>query len=126
MHQYSPKLKKAVAEIKEILMKYDIAGIVTVHTPGFSEYINHISPTYSCASLDDLSGRLELRAKKEHFKNAIDRNNSLAGTANMFRMLSESVGGQALNLLQASEAVDRALGATHENGGHSSHMEQNN
>lgn len=49
--QYSPKLKKAAAEIKKILEEYDINGSVFLHTPGFSEYLHKINASYSCANL---------------------------------------------------------------------------
>lgn len=31
--QYSPKLKVAMDEVKDVLKKYDIAGFVVLHTP---------------------------------------------------------------------------------------------
>lgn len=49
--QYSPKLKKAMEDIKKILHENDIAGFVVLHTPGFSEYLNRVDPSYSCAKL---------------------------------------------------------------------------
>lgn len=45
--QYSPKLKKAMAEIKAIADKYDIAAIVCLHTPGHGEYLLKVDPLYS-------------------------------------------------------------------------------
>lgn len=49
--QYSPKLKNAMEEIKLIIDKYDIAACVVLHTPGFSEFLNKIDPSYSCAKI---------------------------------------------------------------------------
>ena len=37
--QYSPKLKRVLAEIKAILDKEDIAGSIVLHTPGFGEFL---------------------------------------------------------------------------------------
>ena len=60
--QYSPKLKKAAEEIKSILKKYDIAANVVLHTPGHSEYLLEITPTYSAAWLENGIVRFRARA----------------------------------------------------------------
>lgn len=59
--QYSPKLKKVMEQIKDLLKENDIAGFVVLHTPGHSEYLNAVSPSYSCAYLQngDLAFRLK-------------------------------------------------------------------
>lgn len=59
--QYSPKLKKAMEEIKRILKDHDIAASVVLHTPGHSEYYLRINPSYSCATLN--KGELRVKAK---------------------------------------------------------------
>ena len=51
--EHSPKLQMAAAEIKEILKRYDIAGVAVLHTPGFKEVINRLDPDYSCIKVDD-------------------------------------------------------------------------
>ncbi len=124
--QYSPKLKKAISEIEEILRKHDIAGLVVLHTPGFSEYIHHITPSYSCAKINGLTNSLELKAKKIHFSNETERINKLGDTANMFRLLSETAGLCTVNLMESSQEIDRVVGATHGGTTHSSETEQNN
>lgn len=87
--QYSPKLKKAAEEIKEILLKYDIAANVILHTPGFSEYLLHLTPTYSCAWIENGDNGNEAM-----------RNQKIADTLNMFRLLSDTSGHTALALLR--------------------------
>lgn len=124
--QYSPKLKTAIEEIKQILRKHDIAGIVVLHTPGFGEYLNHITPSYSCASIDNLSGRYQLKGRKEHFSNEAERHNKLKDTCNMMRTLADLTGKSALNLLEAAKATDKFLDAQHEGPGESAHSTQNN
>jgi hypothetical protein len=123
---YSPKLKKAAEEIKQVLMKYDIAGVVALHTPGFGEYITHITPTYSCAKIDELKGAFELRGKKIHFSSPAEHYNKLNSTCNMLRILSTITGNQALALLKASEVTDEALNAEHGETGHTSSTQQQN
>jgi len=101
--RYSPKLKKAAEEIKAILKKHDIGGYVLLHTPGFSEYVNEISPSYSCAVWDhslDGAGITGVRFKakaaelpggeKERNQKIADTDNFLlhmvTGTASAFKM----------------------------------------
>lgn len=60
--QYSPKLKKAMEEIKQVIAKYDIAAFVMLHDEAqFSEYLNSISPSYSCATNEN--GMIGFRLK---------------------------------------------------------------
>lgn len=123
--QYNPKLKKAAEEIKQLLQKYDIAGNVVLHTPGHSEYLLHITPTYSCAWLENDSVRF--RAKKEDYNgNVIVRNQKISDTANMLRLLSDTAGNNALALLQVSDQFDDLIGADHGDSSHTSHSTQNN
>lgn len=124
--QYSPKLKKAMEEIKEILRKHDIAGTITLHTVGHAEYLNHITPSYSCAKIDELTGKFELRARKIHFSNEAERLNKLTATSNMLSLLADVTAKNVLNLINASEVTDKFLNAEHGDEGHSSHSQQNN
>ena len=48
--QYSPKLKKAMEEIAAVIKKHDIAGVVVLHTPNYSEHKMFLQPSYSCVS----------------------------------------------------------------------------
>lgn len=123
--QYSPKLKKAAEEIKQILQKYDIAANVVLHTPNHSEYLLHITPTYSCAWLED--GIVRFKARKEDYNgNAMVRNQKIADTLNMLRLISDTAGQNALALLNVADQFDKIIGADHTEGGHTSHITQNN
>lgn len=123
--QYNPKLKKAADEIKLILQKYDIAANVILHTPGHSEYLLHITPTYSCAWLEN--GIVRFRARKADYNgNAMVRDQKIADTLNMLRLLSDTAGQNALALLNVADEFDKRIGADHEDGGHTSHTTQNN
>lgn len=124
--QYSPKLKKAMEEIKEVLLKHDIAGTITIHTPGFAEYLNHITPSYSCAKIDPLTSRFELKVKKVHFSNEAERINKLTDTSNMLSLLAEVGGKNILCLMEASQATDEAVNAEHDESNHTPHTTQNN
>lgn len=123
--QYNPKLKKAAEEIKQILQKYDIAANVILHTPGHSEYLLHITPTYSCAWIEN--DRVRFRAKKEDYNgNAMVRDQKIADTLNMLRLLSDTAGKNALALIEVADQFDKKIGADHSDEGHTSHTTQNN
>lgn len=112
-------------EIKAVLKKNDIAGVVVLHTPGFSEFLNSVSPTYSCAKVEN--GVLKIKGNREHFPDKQAQNDSLKNTSNMLHHLSKITATSALNLLEASKFVDKLVDATHFGGGDiSSHESQNN
>ncbi len=124
--QYSPKLKKAMEEIKDIISKYDIAATVVLHTPGYSEYLKAISPSYSCAKFE-ANDKVRFRCKAEDFGGDKEkRNKMLADTSNMLNLLAEVSGREIMAIMQLSEYFDKIVDAEHGNGGHSSHSQQNN
>lgn len=50
------RLKLAQAEIEAVLKKYDLAGVVGLHTPGASKLFFDLSPSYSCIQVGSLQG----------------------------------------------------------------------
>jgi hypothetical protein len=62
--QYDPKLKIAMEEIKAVIKKHDVAAFVVLHRPGFSEFLNAIDPTYSCAALENGGVRFHVNSKE--------------------------------------------------------------
>lgn len=124
--QYSPKLKKAAEEIKDILKKYDIAANIVLHTPGHCEYLLHITPTYSAAWLENDMVRFRARLQ-DYNGNVIIRNKKISDTLNMLRLLSDTAGKNALALLSVADQFDKITGAEHEeDDNHTSHTTQNN
>lgn len=125
--QYHPKLKKAMKEIQDILSKYDIAGAIIIHAPGFTEFNLRIDPSYSCARFEG-NGNLRIKAKiKEDFngdKTAMEQ--KVKDTANMLYHLSDISGRIALNLFEISDRLDKETDATHFGKGYSSDTQQNN
>lgn len=123
--QYSPKLKNAAEEIKLILKKYDIAANIILHTPGFTEYLLHITPEYSCAWLEN--DQVRFRAKKEDYNGSrAIRNKKIADTTNMFRLLAHTAAQNALSLITVADHFDKVTGADHGEDNHTSNTQQNN
>lgn len=123
--QYNPKLKKAAQEILFILNKYDIAGVVSLHTPGHGEFLMHLTPSYSCIKYEQ--GAIRMRAKKEDFNgNEKKRDEILMNTSNMLRIILD-ITDPMLNIIEElSDTLDKASNAEHDKGNSSSHVEQNN
>lgn len=121
--QYSPKLKKAAEQIKEILKEHDIAAVVVLHTPGHSEYLYQISPSYSIAKIEGN----ELRIRSTHITDMEEKVKKVTDTANMFVCLTDvgdmlhSFNQHALKLMKKHIEIIEQSG-----GNHSSHIEQNN
>lgn len=126
--QYHPKLKKAMEEIKEILIKHDIAGIVALHMPGFSEYLMKIDPSYSCAKFEEGGSSIRIRARlQEDFNGNKDAHEkALTDTSNMFKLLSKAAGVAAVAVMSISEDLDKKIDADHFDHGHTGHTDQNN
>jgi hypothetical protein len=115
--QNSPKLKTAVEEIRAILKKHDVAAVVVLHTPGFSEYIFKIDPSYSCAKVTN--NRLEVKLKLEHYNNDRKLRDQFAkDTLNMINHLTEVTGMMTMQLVNASKVIEEHIGITGDNGGH--------
>lgn len=51
---YSIKLKLVNQEIKEILNKHGITGVIILHEPNYSQYDCHVEAPYSCAKISHL------------------------------------------------------------------------
>lgn len=104
--QYSPKLKKAAEEIKEILNRYDIAGVVLLHTPGHSEYLLRLDPSYSCANMNEKTGEVRLKATEALYGKE-KRDKMLEDTANMIVCLSDLAKMQAMNLIKLHQLKEK-------------------
>jgi hypothetical protein len=116
--EFSPKLKRVMAAIKKILEKEDIAGFVVLHTPGHSEYLNHITPSYSCLKVDK-GGNLRFVSKLTDYNGNVQKKRKKeADTANMLSLLSTTAGAQAVSLIDISKHIDWMLDAEHTDLGH--------
>ncbi len=110
----SPKLKKAMAEIKKIMDEYDVAGVVAIHTPGHAETLYKIDPSYSCAKLEfspqQGMNMLRIKATKEDCKGDIKkRDQLLKDTVNMFSLLEVTVGKMAYDTMEAMDLLKKHI-----------------
>ncbi len=121
--QYSPKLKNAMSEIKAILEKHDIAGLIVLHTEGgLSEYLMKIDPGYSVAKFKDQETiRFKAKLQEDFQGNRRLMEHKLANTAGMLKHLSEVGGNLVLGLMEVSDQFDKIVAAEH---GSISHISQ--
>lgn len=121
--QYSPKLKKVIEQIKDILKENDIAGFVLLHTPGYSEYLNHTETSYSCITNTPDGMRLQLKTEEVGEKKA----EILAhGTYNMVVHFSKILTLHANAYSGYHTVLKQRWDGTDGPGNHSSHNQQNN
>jgi hypothetical protein len=122
--QYSPKLKKAMEEIKAIVKKYDVAAFVVLHDPkGFTEYLNHVSPSYSCISFEN--GELRVRLKEAEVGR--QKAKQLAeDTFNMVAHFVEMIGKHALMYIEMEKYLKNHWNGEEGDSTHTSHEQQNN
>lgn len=121
--QYSPKLKKAMAEIDAIIKKYDINGVVVLHEPGFGEYKHYVDASWSCARLE--RGEMRFRTKGLD-KTPGQKRQLLANTANFCKIMADILGREAINYIGATRLISEMVGAEHGPGTHSSQDEIDN
>lgn len=123
--QYSPKLKIAMEEIEAILHKHDIAGFVVIHTPGFSEYLNEISPSYSCAKIE--STQLRFKVKASEVGGPEKAKQIATDTLNMITHFATIGGKNSMMYMDAERMLKERLGGEDLPGDeHTSHEQQNN
>lgn len=122
--QYSPKLKKAMEQIKQIVKDNDIAAFVVLHDEaGFSEYLNAVSPSYSCATLED--GNIRFRLKKAEIGEKKAKQVA-QGTYNMVTHFADMIGKHAICYMDAEKMLRDKWGGEQGDGNETSHEQQNN
>jgi hypothetical protein len=134
--QYSPKLKKVMYQIQQMLKENDIAGVIVLHTieqnlssdkevKGFSEYSVNISPSYSAASLQPA---FVVKGKAEHYNGDKEvRNKIMAQTSNMLVHLAEISGRCTMLVMDCQKTYEKYYGKDDHTGGElSSNQSQNN
>ena len=128
--QYSPKLKRAMEQIKKILKDNDIGGYVVIHSPehgGHSEYLFELTPKYSCVEWFPQKDGITIKGKLAHYNgDAVKRDKTLNATINMLHHLSTLTMEHGLMMAKVSDQADKTWDAEHGGEGHTSHNQQNN
>lgn len=104
--EHSPRLKMAAMEIRQILDKYDIAGVVDLFEPGFNEILIKVNPSFSAADIET-NRQLKLTPLLEGVDD-IARKKKIADTINMFANMRVYL-GQVAGVFMQSEHAARAM-----------------
>jgi hypothetical protein len=123
--QYSPKLKKAMAEIKDILSKHDIAGMIVIAEPGFSELLNKLDPTFSCIKVNGDSIRFKSKITDYNGDKAAQVK-QITESINILQTITEYAGMNILALMDLTEQLEKDFSAGGQGGTYTSHTTQNN
>lgn len=124
MNPYSSKLKEAMAEIKAILTKHDIAGHVLLQEPGFSEYLMAIEPSWSVLRV--VNNGIRIRSKLQDDFDG-DRAAKLAAdqaSANLVRHFADLLARDAEIFEQIDELLHKTWASEHGPGTHTPHRPQ--
>jgi hypothetical protein len=105
----NPTLEMAAMEIKAILERYDIAGIVLMHVPGFIKYVMHIDATFSVVSVNAVN-QLKITPPIEDPLNPEPAKKKIADTVNMLANLRVYTGKLSMTLTQAEIATRQQFG----------------
>lgn len=104
-------LKNAAEEIRAIINKYDIAGVVVLHTPGEAFHFMELSPSYSCCKIDSEKRTATIHANKKDFIDTAIYHKCLLNTSDMLWGLAETTKTKLMNNLAAlSRMLDEKAG----------------
>lgn len=109
--QYSPKLKKAMKEIKDILDKNDIAATVVLHTPGHSEFLSKIDPSYSCAFFEGDYLRVRARIDEDFNGDKKAWERKIIDTINMLDLFAHTTANLSISFFEIFDRVSEKVKA---------------
>ena len=102
--KYSPKLRQAMTQIKAIMQRHDIGGLVVLHTPGYGEFNLKINPSYSCAKFTPDGKGIAVSTK--YLKVGKEQKQKiLSDTVNMLDVIGDLGGKLSLNTMQVLEMI---------------------
>lgn len=103
-------------EIKAVLNKHDIAGLIVLHTPGNGEFVLKLNPSYSALKMEqalDKDGNLvqgiRLKVDDKEYPDPQTRKKALSNTLNMVEILCNLSVAEADKLISMSEAFQSAV-----------------
>lgn len=112
---YSPKLRQAMAEIKAVLEKHDIAGLVVLHTPGYGEHLIKLDPSYSSLNKvqvmteNGLKNGFRLLVNGQTHPDPEKAKKAISESVNMVEIMCTLAGRHVEDLIDMSEAIHSGL-----------------
>lgn len=117
---YSTKLKQAMEEIKEVMKKYDIGGLVVLHTPGYIENYMKINPSYSALEFKDKKHIL-MKGKDNYKSDKYTHIQAVENSLNLLKSICDVTAITIYPIMEASQSMDVFYNATHQIGSNTSH-----
>lgn len=85
---YDPKLREAAEEFRALCQRYDCAGVVLFVSPTNAEFVNHIHPSWSVATIEG-NDRLRFRSKREDWPSKEAQDAATSASAHMLTSIVE-------------------------------------
>jgi hypothetical protein len=110
-----PKLKTAADEIKAIMRRHDIAGIVMLASPTHLEYLLTIDPSWSCCWMEEhAEGKLlRIKAKRADYPDLETQKKVLAESIGMLMGFIDCCNNTTRNLENVVGRISESIGITH-------------
>lgn len=83
----------AIEEIKAVLAKYDLAGMIVVQSPNESAFLHKIDPSWSCAKFEERPNgtMVRIKAKRAEYPTKEAHQNTVTATTGMiFSFMNQS------------------------------------
>lgn len=121
---FDPKLKKIAQEIKAILEKNGVGGIVLIHSPDSLEYINKLDTPYSCISMHP-NKELKVKTTGKGWSEA-EKKKRIQDTLNMLQMISTAGASLLLPIIDLHDHIAANFDVDHGGINHSPDIENLN
>lgn len=111
-----PKLKLAMEEIKLVLAKYDIAGAVVLASQTHMEYLNAISPSWSCCWFEPQPGGgmlLRVRSKRADYPSRAAQKKSIEDTVGLLMGFADAQLACHQMMLSAAAQIGKVVPFDH-------------
>lgn len=109
-----PILKTAAEEIKAILKKHDIAGMMMLQSPDGAEFVRVIDPTWSCAKIQatPMGPAIRIKAHHSEFQNKEEQKKCVERTIGMVFAFHHQSDQDMKSMAQLIEVLSRKYGVT--------------
>lgn len=106
-----PLLKEAMEEIKAVLAKHDIGGIVLLQSRTHGEWLNEITPSWSCAKQN--GKELRIKALRKDYPSPELHQETVRLTVSMIMGFKDGAERIRSNMEQVAEALSRQMEIEH-------------
>ncbi len=112
--------------IKAILKEYDLGASIVLHTPGFSEFLLKVDPSYSCVKTNGDEIRIKTRLQEDYNGDKKLRDKAIEDSVNMIGHFGDVNGKTALMFFELMDRIKKEIDVEETGGNMSSHTTQNN